>query len=109
VVGPRNGRAIEGGGGVGINFQLSRLKDGKDGEGRRAGAAGVPVGAGRAEVRKGRREEGEGGADKWGRRVGGTEEKKKEAGRWAAAGREMGRWASRAEKKVRFSFPFFSF
>jgi hypothetical protein len=90
VVGPRNGTAIEGGG-AGINFQLSRLKDGNEGEGRQAGAVGVPVGDGRAEVRKGRREEGEGGADKWGRRVGGTEEKEKGSGEVGRCG--TGRWA----------------
>jgi hypothetical protein len=66
--------------GAGINFQISRLNDGKEGEGRWAGAAGVPVGADRAEERKGRREEGEWGADKWGQRVGSTEEKEKGSG-----------------------------
>jgi hypothetical protein len=87
-----------------------RLKDGKEGEGRRAGVAGVSDGACGAEKRKGRREEGEGGADKWGRRVSGTEERRKR-GRGRGSLQEEERWAAgRLGQKggeVIFSFFFF--
>jgi hypothetical protein len=108
VVGTRNGRAIEGGGGAWINFQLPRLEDGKEGEGRWVGAVGVPVGAASTEEKKGAREEEEGDADRWGRCVSDIEEKK-EAGETGLL-REGERWAGGPAglKGVRSSF-FFSF
>jgi hypothetical protein len=90
-----------------------RLKDGKEGEGRRAGVAGVSDGACGAEKRKGRREEGEGGADKWGRRVSGTEERRKrgrDAGRCRKKkGGPRAGWAKREVRSFSLFFSFFLF
>jgi hypothetical protein len=72
--------------GTRINFQLPRLKDGKEGEGRWAGAAGVPVGACSSREKKGGREEGR--DDRWGHRVSSSRKKKKKSGQAGRCGRD---------------------
>jgi hypothetical protein len=65
--------------------------------------------ASETEKRKGR-EEGEGGADRWGQLGSDREEKEKGRRRWAAAGEgEVGRWDGWVEKghEVLFFFSFF--